>query len=128
MEHKQSEKVGVRRCPSLTSKHKCIWVQEYKQGQFIELFHKHVLAHKLAQSRYWALLRTLVLRYEEATGERIVEAYLVRRGRDAKLYHHGDIVVESPEPGVTRSYCGGNVLAWIDTVVLPKYFRTSTEN
>ena len=41
--------------------------------------HKHVLAHKLAQSRHWALLRTLVLRYEEATGEQIVDAYLTRR-------------------------------------------------
>ena len=128
MEHKQSERVGVRLCPSLTSKHKCVWVQEYKQGQFIERFHKHVLAHKLAESRYWALLRTLALRYEEATGEQIVDAYLTRRGRAAKQYHPHAIVVEYPESGVVRYYCGGDLLAWIDTVVLPEDFRASAEN
>ncbi len=127
----QSEReglVGVRLCPSLTSKHKCIRVQEYNQGQFVERFHKHFLAYKLAQSSHWALLRTLVLRYEEATGEQIVDAYLTRRGRDAKRYHHGAIVVENPEPGVSRYCCGGNVGASIDTVVLPEDFRASAEN
>ena len=127
----QSEReglVGVRICPSLTSKHKCIRVQEYTQGQFVELFHKHLLAYKLAQSCHWALLRTLVLRYEEATGGQIVDAYLTRRGRDAKRYHHGAIVVEYPEPGVVRYCCGGNVGASIDTVVLPEDFRAGAEN
>ena len=123
MQSEQEGLVGVRLCPSLTSKHKCIRVQEYNQGQFIERFHEHVLAYKLAQSCHWALLRTLVLRYEEATGEQIVDVYLTRRGRDAKRYHHGAIVVENPALGVVRDCCGGNVGASIDTVVLPEDFR-----
>ena len=113
----------IQLCPSLTPKYKCIRVQEYDQGKFVERVHRHVPKHKLAWKNYWALLRTLVLRYEEATDEQIVNAYLVRRGRDAKRYHHGAIRVEYPEPGVHRSYCGENVLAWIDTVVLPEDFR-----
>ena len=122
---------GVRLCPSLTPKDKCIWVQEYSAGQFIELYHEHVPAHKIAGSRHWALLRALVLRYEEATGGQIVDAYLTRRGRAAKQYHPHDIVVEGPESGVNRWWCsghGGRVSACIDTVVWQEAFRTSTEN
>ena len=118
----------IQLCPSLTPKCKCIRVQEYDQGKFVERVHRHVPKHKLAWKNYWALLRTLVLRYEEATDEQIVNAYLVRRGRDAKRYHHGAIRVEYPEPGVHRSYCGENVLAWIDTVVLPEDFRPAAMN
>ena len=122
---------GVRLCPSLTPKDKCIWVQEYTAGQFIELFHEHVPAHKIAGSIHWALLRALVLRYEEATGEQIVGAYLTRRGRAAKQYHPYYIVVEGPESGVKRDWCsgrGGAVSACIDTVVCQEAFRTSAEN
>ena len=57
-----------------------------------------------------------------------MDAYLTRRGRDAKRHHPHDIVVDYPESGVDRRYCGGNVVAWIDTVALPEDFRTSAEN
>ena len=103
-------------CRTLTPKEKCIRLQQYEEGHVIELFHKHVPAHKLAAKVYSELLRTLVLRYEEAPAERIVGAYLTRRGRDAKLSHPPRFDFEFPEPGVARWYCGWNVRAWIDAV------------
>ena len=115
-------------CQSLTPKEKCIRLREYKAGQFQELFHEHVPAHQLAQTATKELLRVLVLRYEEATAPQIVQSYLTRRGRQAKTNHPLRIIVEYPEPGVVRSYCGGNVHAWIDTVSDPKNFRASSEN
>jgi len=33
------------------------------------------------------------------------------------------IIHEYPEPGVFRLNCGGNVHAWVDTVVSPTNFR-----
>ena len=124
---------GVKLCRSLSPEYKCIRLQEYNQGQSVERFHKHVPAQELAGSTHWVLLRTLVLRYEEATAEQVVDAYLTRRGRAANgrftsVSNHLRIVVEHPEPGVIRSHCGGDVGAWIDTVVRPEAFRASAEN
>ena len=115
-------------CRTLTPKEKCIRLRQYEEGRVIEFFHKHVLAHKLAEKVYTELLRTLVLRYEEAHAERIVDAYLTRRGRAAKLSYPLRIVVEYPERGVVRWYCGGNVYGWIDAVVNSETFRPSVEN
>ena len=56
----------------------------YVKGRFEQQFHKHVAAHDLAEKRIAEMLTTLVLRYEEAAEERIVNAYLTRRERAAK--------------------------------------------
>ena len=115
-------------CPTLTPKEKCIRLRQYEEGHYIERFHEHVLAHQLAAKVYSELLKTLVLRYEEATAKQIVGAYLTRRGRDAKLSHPPLLHSEYPEPGVTRLYCGGYVCAWIDAVCDPERFRLSAKN
>ncbi len=112
-------------CPSLTPKEKCVRIRKYKEGQFQEIFHEHVPARRLAQAATSELLWTLVLRYEEAAARQIVQSYLSRRGYQAKADHPLQVRVEYPEPGVMRSYCGGNVLAWIDTVVNSTDFRRS---
>ena len=114
---------NVQICPDLTPDVKCIRVIEYNQGRFIKRFHKHVAKHKLAKGRHWALLRNLVLRYEEAGADQIVDVYLTRRGKASRVAHRFRIVVDHPEPGVVRDYCGSDVSAWIDTVVVSDHFR-----
>ena len=115
----------VQICPGLTPDEKCIRAVEYNQGRFIKRFHKHVPRHKLAKKTHWALLRNLVLQLEGAKAAQIVDVYLTRRGKAAKVAHRHRIVVDYPEPGVVRDYCGTDVLAWIDTVVRPDGFRRS---
>ena len=119
---------GFKLCGTLNPQEKCILLREYTQGTFEELFHKHVEAYKLAEKVHRELLRTLVLRYEHAHAETILDAYLSRFGDDAKLSHPPIFVEECPEAGVLRLYCGGNVCAWIDTVIDPEKFRRSEEN
>ena len=119
---------GSKRCETLTPEEKCIWLQKYKQGNFLDLFHKHVPKDKLDQEVHGALLRTLVLRYEEAAAEKILDVYLTRDGEAANSILGHDVSVGYPEPGVMRSACGGNVFAWIDTVIDPEEFRRSEEN
>ena len=114
---------NVQICPDLRRHQKCIRVVEYNQGRFINRFHKHVPKHKLAKKSHWALLRNLVLRYEEASTDQIVDVYLTRRGNAARVAHRFRIVVDYPEPGVVRDYCGTDVSAWIDTVVVSDHFR-----
>ncbi len=100
----------------------------YVKGRFEQRFHEHVTALDLAEKRVAELLRSLVFRYEEAAGERIVSAYLTHRGRAAKLAHPYQIHVTYPEPGVIRRYCGGgDALAWVDWVVDPMSFRRNSE-
>ena len=75
----------------------------------------------------------LVLRYEKASAERIVDVNLTKRrraanGRFTSVSGGLQIVVEYPEPGVMRCYCGGDVCVWIDAVVNPGDFRPSAES
>ena len=114
---------GFQLCPSLTSAETCIRLRDYKRGAFLDVYHEHVKAHELRDSAITDLLRTLVLRHEEATARQIAHSYLTRRGKKGKFAHPLDITVEYPEPGVIRRYCGGNIQAWIDAVITPEEFR-----
>ena len=101
-----------RLCKTLTRSQKCVRLRSYVKGHFEQRFHKHVAAHEIAEKRVAEVLTTLVLRYEEAAGERIVNAYLTLRGRTAKLSRPYQIHVTYSEPGAIRRYCGGDALAW----------------
>ena len=117
-----------RLCKTLTPRQTCVRLRNYVKGRFEQRFHEHVAALDLAEKCVAELLRTLVLRYEEAAGERIVSAYLMHRGRAAKLAHPCQIHVTYLEPGVIRRYCGGgDALAWVDWVVDPMSFRRNSE-
>ena len=114
---------NIRPRKTLTPSQKCVRLRSYVKGRFEQRFHKQVAAHELAEKRVAEMLTTLVLRYEEAAGERIVNAYLTRRGRAAKLTRPYQIHATYPESGAIRRYCGGDALAWVDWVVDPLYFR-----
>ena len=118
---------NFRLCKTLTPSQKCVRLQVYWKGRVEQRFHKHVAVNRLAEKRIAEMLTTLVLRYEEAAGDRIVDAYLTRRGRAAKAAHPYWIHVTYPEPGVIRRYCGGNTLAWVDWVCRPEVFRRDSD-
>jgi hypothetical protein len=70
------------------------------------------------------LLRALVIRFPALSAETIVRSHLNKRGRIPSA-DNGDFLghVAHPEPGVIRYYCGGNVVAWSDQVIVPSQFR-----
>ena len=115
-------------CETLTPSEKCVRLQAYSKGRVEERFHRHVPAHRLAAKRIAGMLTTLVARYENAPADRIVSAHLTRRGRAARLAYPYDITVEYPEPGVFRQYCGGDILAWVDSVSDPQRFRRDSNH
>ena len=114
---------GFQPCPTLTPRGKCVRLRQYQRGAYTELFHEHFKAHELSESVLPQLLWTLVLRYEESTARQIVQAHLTRRGRLAKTDHPLQVRIDHPEPGVVRRMCGGNISAWVDTVVARAQFR-----
>lgn len=114
---------NIQTCPTLTPSEKCIRVDEFNQGRTINRFHKHVPKNKLAKKRHYMLLRSLVLLFEQANAEQIVEVHLTRRGNAASVPLRYRIVTEYPEEGVLREYCGIDVCASIDTVFVPASFR-----
>ena len=116
---------NIQTCPTLTPSEKCIRVDEFNQGRTIKRFHKHVPKHKLAKKRHYMLLRSLVLLFEQANVDQIVEVHLTRRGKAASVPLRYRIVAEYPEAGVLRENCGTDVFAWIDTVIEPASFRPS---
>ena len=102
-------------CDSLKPSEICLVVEQYTEGIYIRKFHEHVPKHRLSNSARTNLLRTLVLHFLGASAEAIVSSSLNERGR-ATSY---------PEPGVLRSYCGTNTIAWSDQVIAPIKFRCS---
>ena len=115
---------GFQLCARLEPGEKCFRLRKYEQGEFIELFHEHVPAHRISQDNAMAALKSLVLRYQEAEAGRILRHYLNGRGSSPKAEDHYCLFhVEYPEPGVIRKYCGINIEAWMDEVIDPGKFR-----
>lgn len=111
---------GFQLCPGLKSGYRCIRLRKYNSGKgpaFTELFHEHIRKHRLSKDAATALLNVLVLVYPGAEALGIVRSYLNDRGREPPCDTRLRIAVEYPEPGVVRKLCGGDVQAWIDTVV-----------
>jgi hypothetical protein len=69
------------------------------------------------------MMRALVLRYQGVEASYILRCYLNKRGREPEAYDPFQIRIEYPEPGVIRRYCGGDIQAWLDTVITPEQFR-----
>ena len=114
---------AVQLCNDLKPKQRCFRLQKYNEGAFDEIFHEHIPRHRISAANARELMKALVLRYEEAHAEHILRSYLNSRGQSPAASNPFQIVVEYPEPGVIRTYCGTNVKAWMDEVIVPGDFR-----
>ena len=119
---------GFQLCTDLEPKIRCIRLRRYQSGQFEELHHEHVPAHRLSEGNCMEMMKALVLRFSEAGAERIVRSYLNQRGHEPRAVDPFQIVVEYPEPGVLRKHCGTNVQAWSDIVISPGSFRHASSH
>src|SRR6266705_1452265 len=108
---------GFQLCGGLEPRMRCIRLRRYNSGQFEELHHEHVPAHRISEGNCIEMMKALVLRFSEAGPEQIVRANLNERGKEPRAANPFQIVVEYPEPGVLRKYCGTNVQAWSDAVI-----------
>ena len=111
-------------CDSLKPSEICLVVEQYTEGIYILKFHAHVPKHRLIHSARTNLLRTLVLHFLGASAEAIVSSSLNERGRSPPTMTF-PWATRYPEPGVLRSYCGTNTIAWSDQVITLKKFRCS---
>jgi hypothetical protein len=110
-------------CNDMEPKEKCFRLRRYNQGVFEDVFHEHVLKHRISLDRGIEMMKALVLRHGEFAALYILRCYLNSRGRDPEAYHF-QINIKYPEPGVIRRYCGSyNVQAWMDEVIVPGKFR-----
>jgi hypothetical protein len=112
-------------CSSLKRGQKCFRLGKYELGEFVDILHEHVPAHRISHDSAIGMMQSLILRYQEAEAGQILRHYLNRRGRDPESLDWRSHV-EYPEPGVLRTYRGANVQAWMDEVIDPRKFRKST--
>lgn len=101
-------------------------VEQYERGAFVRLYSALVPAHRLSKEAKNNLLKSLICRFNGKTGlgfEHIVQSYLNSRGKTPPSHDPFQFHVAYPEPGVLRTYCGTDTLAWIDEVVSPTTFR-----
>jgi hypothetical protein len=107
---------------------KCIRLRKYNHGQgdpYSELFHEHFPGHRISEDASIEMMKALVLRYEEVEASYILRCHLNKRGHEPESCADSlRITVEYPERGVIRKYCGTNIQAWLDTVIVPEKFRT----
>jgi hypothetical protein len=111
-------------CDKLKARQICIVVERYGDGQYTREFHEHVPSVRLSNDSRVHLLRALVIRFSPFSAETVVRCHLNGRGRIPPA-DHGNLRfhITYPEPGVLRSYCGTNILAWSDQVIVPSQFR-----
>jgi hypothetical protein len=116
---------GHQLCGNLVYGTRCFRAIRYDQGNWKEMTHEHVPAHRIASDRVLEVLRSLVARYSDWPGEWIVGSHLNKRGREPACYpgftHH----TSYPEPGAMRQYVSGPAVnAWCDFVASRTAFRT----
>jgi hypothetical protein len=117
---------GFQICGALKPKVKCIRLRKYNAGQgnpYTELFHEHVPEHRISEDNAVEMMKAMVLRYQKAPASYIMCCYLNNRGKEPASCNPFQIVVDYPEPGVVRKYCGTDFQAWVDTVIAPRQFR-----
>lgn len=122
---------GFQLCPDLKPGYWCIRLMKYSSGSgpaYKKLFHEHIRKHRLREDTTTQLLRALVLVYSGIEAPGIVRSYLNGRGDDPPPDPRLQITTEYPERGVVRKYCGGNVQAWVDTIVGAHLFRKPDED
>jgi hypothetical protein len=110
-------------CDSLTPLDTCFVVEKYDNGTFIRKFHEHVPKSRLSADARTSVLRALVMHFSGMGAESIVRCHLNKRGRTPAFDNRLFMVVSYPEPGVLRTYCGANTIAWSDQVIVPTKFR-----
>jgi hypothetical protein len=120
-------------CPDLAPKVRCIKVRKYNHSQgdfYSELFHEHIPERRINNDAAPELLKALVLKFEgNLEAGHILQHYLNNLGKNPESYAYRiPFRVVYPELGVMRKCCGGDVEAWIDTVVLPDQFRQETKS
>jgi hypothetical protein len=123
METVNSRYENYRLCNELKSSEICLVVQQYKEGNFIREFHKHIPRSQLSNDERINLLRSLVISFSAMSAETIVTCYLNRRGRKPDGLGPLPFFTSYPEPGVLRTYCGTDTTAWSDQVIVPSKFR-----
>ena len=111
-------------CDSLKPSEICLVVEQHTEGIYVQKFHEHVPKYRLSNSARTNLLRTLVLHFMGASAETMVRSNLNERGRSPPAMTF-PWTTSYPEPGVFRTYCGGNTKAWSDQVISPYKFRRS---
>ncbi len=109
-------------CADLTPSEICLVVQQYKEGEIIRKFHKHVPKSRLNQDEQTNLLRALVIHFSGVGPETLSQHFLNKRGKTPSAIQL-QYVISYPEPGVLRTYCGVNTTAWSDKVIAPEGFR-----
>ncbi|MDE1937191.1 hypothetical protein [Bradyrhizobium sp.] len=109
-------------CPDLKAKEFCIVVREYQEGQFHRRFHEHIPKHRISEERLSGMFQALVLKFQNNEPLTIMRSFLNARGKEPSAFMFMWRVTY-PEAGVLRKYCGTNVCAWADEVIVPANFR-----
>jgi hypothetical protein len=116
---------GYRICSSLKANEKCFCLDEYKEGNYSEIFHQHVPKHRISGESASEFMKALVVRHSALGNYEILRCYLNKRGKSPSAILLGQVVIEYPEPGVLRKYYScGNISAWYDEVIVPTKFRS----
>jgi hypothetical protein len=110
-------------CSRLKPSEICLVVQQYREGVTSQKYHEHIPKHRISTDQLVNLLRALVVHFSRMGPELIVSSYLNSRGRIPTAEPGLHIVVAFNEPGVKRMYCGSNIMAWSDQVIVPAEFR-----
>lgn len=113
-------------CNTLQPTEKCVRLRKYNSGHgepYTDLFHEHIPKSRMSEGAHVEMMKALVLRYMEVEAHYLLRCFLNTRGSSPEAVDPFMICQEYPEPGVIRTYCGKNVQAWVDTVILPEQFR-----
>ncbi len=115
---------GFKICTTLKSNQKCFRVRLYNEGKFCDRFHEHIPKHRISEDNARNFLKAIIAKYLEWNDSYVLGAYLNKRGKKPAANRSIQIAFESIEPGVLRRYCSsGDVIAWMDEVLLPDEFR-----
>jgi len=111
-------------CPELVPKVICFHGFRLIEGMPTEEFPFHVPAHRISRDHCVEAIRTHVAVMEGWPGEFIVHSLMNERGADPEVYPRRRIVVDHPEPGVTRwTTSATNSWAWFERVEAVDNFR-----
>jgi hypothetical protein len=116
---------GHQLCDTLIAGQMCFRVDVYQSGVYNVVFHEHIPAHRIPETRANEVLRSLAARYSDWPGKFILQSHLNRRGQEPACYpgfiHH----LSYPEPGVVRTIVSTPTAhAWRDVVVSKANFRS----
>ncbi len=117
---------GFQICNELKANEKCFRLQEYHDGDYVDVFHEHLPKHRISVSNASFFLKTLLYKRSPYGDSEILRTFINNRGKEPSIiqFTHGEI--EYPEPGVIRRYaCTHGLNGWFDEVISPNEFRVS---